>query len=89
MINKLSKYGLTGDCGFISPNIHVNANYDCNGMVFVETDDYWERMPKKEAKKKGLKIIKCSYCDKPAVSLDHSWPYLQDETTCKKHYNNH
>lgn len=83
--NQFGKYGLTGDSGFIG-DCHFSAPYDCNGMVFVEHDNWWKRMDKKEAKKKGLKIIKCEYCDKPAVSLDHHWPYMSDTTVCAKHF---
>ena len=33
-----------------------------------------------------MDIICCYYCNKPAVSLDHSWPWLQDATVCKEHH---
>lgn len=84
---EFGKYGLTGNSGLIG-NCHFNAPYDCNGMVFVKTDDGWERVPKEQAKKENRKIITCSYCNKPAVSLDHCWPHLQKETVCKKHFKN-
>ena len=82
---EMGKYGLTGNSGLTGWG-HVSASYDCNGMVFVETDDYWKRMPKEEAEKQGLKIITCSYCDKPAVSLDHHYPYMADQNLCAEHY---
>ncbi len=84
--NSFGKYGLTGDSGIID-HVHFSANYDCNGKVFVEHEGHWKRVTKTKAAKKGLKIIKCVYCDNPAVSLDHLWPYCNDHTVCKNHFN--
>lgn len=91
--NQFGEYGLTGDSGFIG-DCHFSAPYDCNGMVFVEDESdieftgvtSWERMPLEQALEEGRVIIKCFYCDIPAVSLDHSWPWLQEGTFCAKHF---
>jgi len=79
------KYGITGNTGIIG-NIHYCSNYDCNGKVFVAIKNHWKRATKTTAEKKNLKIITCSYCDKPAVSLDHCYPYLQESTVCEDHF---
>ena len=87
----MGKYGLSGNSGFVSEDKHVAASYDSNGMVFVEVDDghggtWWRRIARKEAEDRGLSIILCSMCDKPAVSLDHHWPYDDDLNRCEKHH---
>lgn len=81
---------LKGSSGFISPFLHVNAPYDCNGLVFVEDDDpdygqVWSRIKKDQAEREGMKIIKCSKCTKPAVQLDHLWPYYDEQNLCEDH----
>ena len=81
---------------------HVSAPYDSNGLVFVEhtykryyvedgkkqveKNDSWKRMSLANAKKQKKRIILCSICDKPAVSLDHLWPYEVLYNRCKEHY---
>jgi len=32
-----------------------------------------------------LKIIECSYCRKPAIRLDHLWPYHSEMNSCREH----
>lgn len=93
-INSLTKDGLTGVSGFgvdgLAPLIwHVNASYaSTKGKVFVSTKDMgWRRMSRVTAEKQGRSIIRCSYCKRPAISLDHSWPYLQEATHCAWHRN--
>jgi len=93
--NQLTKDGLTGRSGFnvegMSLAFHVSANYAATkGMVFVESEEEctnWERMTRVVAEKQGKRIIRCSYCKRPAISLDHSWPYLQEATYCARHRN--
>jgi hypothetical protein len=82
------KHGLMFDqegrvCG------HIAAPYDCNGRVFVWTKDgeWWERMTAKRAALWKRQIITCNQCDKPAVQLDHYWPYYNDRTLCADHLN--
>lgn len=81
---------------------HVSAPYDANGNVFVEhtykrsyvldgkklveKNDSWKRMTLAQAKKQKKRIILCCMCDKPAVSLDHLWPYEVLYNRCKEHY---
>lgn len=90
--NKLTKNGLTGNSGFNVAGMpafhHISANYASNnGMVFVEHEDRyrWQRMPAKMAVEKKKHIISCSYCSKPAISIDHCWPYLIENTYCEDH----
>jgi hypothetical protein len=85
----LTKYGLTGNSGFVG-GFHLNANYAAGeGNVFQKAQlemypgefvDHWERVKTEDANPD--KIIKCYNCNKPAVTLDHSWPYLQEKTLC-------
>ena len=81
---------------------HLSAPYDSNGLVFVEynfrykyekngktrieVQPGWKRMTLKRAKREKRNIIRCCVCDKPAVSLDHLWPYDSYRNRCKKHY---
>ena len=88
--NELTEHGLTGNSGFsvagLTTCFHVNANYAANdGMVFVEHKDHWRRIPAKEAEVKKKRVISCTYCSKPAISLDHCWPYLAENTYCADH----
>ena len=94
MKNQLTKDGLTGNSGFavegLAPLItHISANYaSTKGKVFVETRDMgWRRMTRVAAEKQGKPIIRCSYCKRPAISVDHCWPYLQEATYCGHHRN--
>lgn len=90
--NQFTKDGLTGRSGFnvegMSFAFHVSANYAAMKGVFVETKDMgWRRMTRVAAEKQGKRIIRCSYCKRPAISLDHSWPHLQEATYCARHRN--
>lgn len=80
---------LKGTSGFIGHGIHVSAPYDCNGFVFVEWHyrwgDWWKRMTKKRAEREGRTIITCCKCSRPAVQLDHHWPYMSDYCLCAEH----
>lgn len=91
---KKTQYGIAGDSGIITDEagglvMHLNAPYGNKDedTVFVATADgmSWRRMKKDVAAKKKLSPIKCSYCAKPAVRLDHSWPYLVGTTSCADH----
>ena len=88
----MGKFGLTGDSGMVADGLHISAPYDSNGMVFVEVEDKeWgvicERVEKEKATTEKMNIITCSMCNKPAVSLDHYWPYYSDHCLCEEHYN--
>lgn len=94
MSNELTEHGLTGRSGYLVNNIpsaiHVSANYAAmDGNVFVETGEdnvpEWERVTLEQAIKEGKKIIKCSYCQNPAISLDHFWPYHSEMNYCAEH----
>lgn len=92
MENKLTKDGLTGDSGLgVAGFFHVTANYAAGeGNCFVrredaEYGDIWERLPLKQAQDERLEIISCAQCDKPAISLDHHWPYMSDYNYCEDH----
>jgi hypothetical protein len=87
---------LKGKSGLIAPGIHVSAPYDSNGKVFVEYEfrkklangklgiwQSWKRMTLARAKKEKRHIIKC-LCGKPAIQMDHFWPYYWDDTLCVK-----
>jgi len=37
----------------------------------------------------GADVIKCSRCDRPAVQLDHCWPYQNETTLCAAHVEVH
>ena len=56
-------------------------------MVFVQVDDNneidWEEVPLNHAEEE--KIIRCSKCEKPAVSMDHYWPFYSDNCLCPDH----
>ena len=85
----MGKYGLSGNSGFVTKDLHIAAPYDSNGMVFVEQFDgefgmTWERVKIEEAI--SANIIRCYLCDKPAVSLDHYWPYHSELCRCEDHY---
>lgn len=89
--NQLSRAGLTGNSGWLSPNLHVNAPYSSNGGVFAEVWDRrfrimsWRRVTRAEAKRKKLRLIPCAHCRGAAVRIDHSWPYMVGMNACKRH----
>ena len=80
---KFDEYGLIGNSGFVAPGHHIHASYSCNGMIFVKDGDWWKRMKAEDITNE--EIIKCTYCNTPAVRLDHCWPGITNETTCKEH----
>lgn len=90
---EFDEYGITGNTGLTGNTegiIHYNANYSATeNHVFIEIQEdgflTWERI-EKENIEDGMIIITCNYCDKPAISLDHSWPWLQENTTCEEHH---
>jgi len=93
------KHGLKGSSGIgVCGLLHVNAPYDSNGKVFVEWEyrykfpdgkidkyDGWKRMSLERALKEKRKIIKCFRCNKPAVRLEHSYPYMVELNACEDH----
>ena len=83
------KYGIKGNSGLTGNKegiFHISANYDCNGKVFVDIEDWWERMTLTQAKRKKKHIITCALCKKAAVSLDHNYPYMSDMNRCVTHH---
>lgn len=87
---RVGKYGLTGNSGLgVGGFFHISMPYDCNGRVFVWSKDFqgWERMTPKRAKLWKREIITCSKrgCKKPAVMVDHHFPYYHDHNLCKRH----
>jgi hypothetical protein len=95
--NQIGKYGIVGNSGLgIGGFLHVSMPYDSNGKVFIKytykhkfTDgnieefDSWKRVDINKAKEKD--IIKCFFCEKPAVRLDHLWPYYCEMNSCEEH----
>ena len=92
----LGKHGLLGDSGIATDEtgrmvMHLAAPYDADGRVFVEigdpADGMWRRCTPAQAKAWGKKPIPCSRrgCGRPAVRLDHHWPYYSDMNACDKH----
>jgi len=98
-MGQIDNYGLTGNNGLgVGGNFHVSMPYDSNGKVFVITKlkeklpsgkfytyESWKRIDKKKAKEKD--IIRCTFCEKPAVRLDHLWPYHSEMNACEDHLN--
>jgi ribosomal protein S27AE len=59
-------------------------------MVFVVAEGNWDRAGwrrVKRGKARKADIIRCSYCGRSAVLLDHSWPYCAEATVCARHKN--
>lgn len=96
-MNILTKDGLTGSSGLNVANLsgifHIIANYAAGaGRVFVLTRanqkvPNWKRMTRRAAKKAKRQVIPCSYCRRPATSLDHYWPYHSEANHCAYHRN--
>lgn len=90
MTKGIGKFGITGNTGLgVGGMFHVSAPYDSNGKVFVweqqhDGGETWYRVESDQAD--PAHIIRCSMCDKPAVSLDHLWPYYVEMNRCKEHY---
>ncbi len=93
--NTLTKHGLTGNSGlnvdgFKDVVFHIAASYAAgDGKCFVDWFENgeigWRRMTVKRATKEGRRIITCDKCSKPAISLDHYWPYYSDMNRCLDH----
>ncbi len=95
MTNLLTKHGLTGNSGLGALGcFHVSANYAARKAgCFVEVIPRgervptWRRMTVERATKEKRHIISCSYCRRPAISLDHYWPYHSEANHCAWHTN--
>jgi hypothetical protein len=76
--------GLTGNSGIV-PGGHLGMNYSAGeGNVFVATKDWWKRVTANEVQD-GDVIVTCYYCDKPAISIDHHYPYETEFNYCEDH----
>lgn len=66
---------------------HVNAPFQAReGQVFVDLGGEWWGLGEPGAVlEEGRTIIKCRYCEAPAVQLDHLWPYQTEQTACARH----
>ena len=94
---QIGKYGITGNTGLgIGGLFHVSMPYDSNGKVFIVQKleeklsdgrighyESWKRVDKDKVG--NNEIIKCSFCNEPAVRLDHLWPYYNEMNACEKH----
>lgn len=67
--------------------IHISRPFVAKpGEVFVvsgTTGQDWQLCPESEAE--GGRVIVCTHCDKPAVQLDHFWPYYSEHNLCTFH----
>jgi hypothetical protein len=53
--------------------------------VWVDGDLIDEQVTLEEAELRGLKIVECCFCEKPAVQLDHLWPSHVGFNRCQEH----
>ena len=87
----MGKFGIKGNTGLgVGGMFHVSAPYDSNGKVFIRVQDkewgvVWKRVSADKAD--PARVIRCCMCDKPAVSLDHLWPYHSERNRCAAHFN--
>lgn len=97
-MNILTKDGLTGNSGIGVENLpgvfHISANYaagkkHCFVLTHLRHRDgpRWKRMTLARAKKEKREIMRCSYCNRPAISIDHFWPYHSEANHCARHRN--
>jgi len=67
--------------------LHVSRPFVAKpGEVFVVSgiqEESWQLCPESEAE--GKRVIVCTHCDKPAIQLDHFWPYYSDHNLCAFH----
>lgn len=79
--------GITGRGNYLPGIGLLSMNYSADGKIFIrdKTGEGWFRGTAEEAAKRGLRVIRCNYCDKPAVTLDHSYPYQTETTACQDH----
>lgn len=89
---EMDEHGITGNSGLATDErgrmvLHIAAPYSAAGYVFVDTKDMgWRRCTPKQAKSWGKKPIPCGLCKRPAVSLDHHYPWMGTEyNRCAKH----
>lgn len=56
-------------------------------IVWAEGDDQGPRaMLLEGARRRGLRVVRCSLCEQPAASLDTFHPFEDDFTLCLDHY---
>ena len=88
--SSMGEFGIKGNTGLgVGGIFHVSAPYDSNEKVFVrakskEYGEIWKRVDADKANKED--VITCCMCDKPAVSLDHLWPYYHEMNRCADHF---
>jgi hypothetical protein len=91
---EIDEYGITGSSGLF-PGGHLAMPYSATPrhvFVAVQHKEYglvWRRCTPNQAKRWRKKPIGCGIqgCGRPAVVLDHYWPWMGDEyNRCAKHY---
>ena len=68
--------------------VHLSDHHQAgDGYYFADIDNRgkWFRVSKKALMPVGFKAISCSKCDKPAIQLDHFYPYECENNLCEDH----
>ena len=67
--------------------VHIGKPYELNpGFVYVVGDeDRWEVIRKDESSDQRVIVCSRRHCYRPAVQLDHFFPFFSDFTLCEVH----
>ena len=52
-------------------------------VKYIERYQVWDRVLESEAYE--FEIIRCQFCNKPAIRLDNLWPYYEELNACEDH----
>lgn len=64
-------------------HICSNFNAETDTVFVVDSVTDWRIVPSCEVE--GRQIIQCIFCDKPAATLDHYFPYYTTFNRCTEH----
>jgi hypothetical protein len=67
--------------------IHINRPTELeSGFRYVMTDDgWWEAVPVSESENRRVITCSCLRCYRPAIQIDHLFPFENEYTRCEVH----
>ena len=55
--------------------------------IYITDGDMWKDGTFNEARINKMQVVRCLYCNEPAVYMDERYPYYEDGCLCARHKN--
>lgn len=69
----------------VSPGYRVVMDDECWATEHFRDRDDVRLMLRRDARRRGMHVIGCAQCKRPAVTLDNLWPYSWELNRCRAH----